>query len=497
MSKRKKRNAVTLVSLLLVLAALIGLYAWYSTKPAKTDDDTDKTDTAQLNLVTLDTSKVTEIQYKSADANIKLNLEDGVWKSTDDPNRPISQDYVKGLLDKMSSIKANQEVVKVPEDLSEYGLDQPKNEIHLTLKDGSLVSLLIGDEVGSADGYYAMVNDDKTVYMIPISFSFDYKDMDFTAKEQAPSITAENITYLSIDKRDGDDIELTSTNTNTYDNSGSTFNGWRIRKPYEGNYAADSTKLSDVLAKYTSFDFITCVDYSGNDFDKYGLLEPADTIDIKYIEQSPSATPAASKDDSSAGKRTGTEKEYKLIVGDQNDNGDYYVRVDGSAMVYTLDKATVEGMLKVDVFGFMSPYINIPNIQNVDEIKAEIAGKEYTLGIKHSIGKDKDGKETDSAIFSYNGSVVDETSFKNMYQVMVMPRYDAVLKKDVDIKTLKPVMTLSFHIFKDQETSITSSFLPYDDSFYIVDKGTGSYFLVDKRTIDDMAKVISTFTAAK
>jgi hypothetical protein len=495
MAKRKKRNAVTLLSLLIVLAAFIGLYVWYSGRTAVTKDVAE--DTEKTTMATVDTSKVTAIHFICKDTDLNFKLEDGVWKSAAEPDRPIDQDDVDSILKEMSNLQADQTLVKNTDNLAEYGLDDPYNYVQVTLEDGSNVSLSIGDELISSDGYYAMVNDDPTVYVVAISYALDYQDINFTDIEKAPTITATDITDISVDKRDGDDLELKNGNGETMDNSGSMMYTWRILKPYGENYGADSDKVADIQPNYTKFDYLSCVDYKGNDFGSYGLDNPLATIDIKYLEPAPSPTVEASGDDTSTEDTTQTEMEYKIFIGNQNDDGNYYVRVDGSNMVYTLDKSTVETMLTVDVFSLLDPYLNIPNIETVDKVTADIAGKEYTMEISRTTSKDENDKETTTASYSYNGSKVEEEDFKNVYKTMIMPQYDAELTKDVDIAALKPVMTLNFHIFGDSESTLTTNFLPYDDSFYIVDKGSGKYFLVDKRTIDDMATAVSTFKPAE
>jgi hypothetical protein len=491
MAKKKKKNAVTLVSLLLVLVVLIGVYVWYGHRAAQTDDSSD--DTENISLATFDTTEATAVDYTGPNADINLTLEDGVWKSDTQPDRPINQDNVNSILNVMSSIEATKTVVENPEDLSQYGLSEPATVVLVTLQDGSTVKLSVGDELANADGYYAMVNDATTVYVVNTNYSFNYKDLDFTAVEEAPSITAANITYISIDNRDSDDVELKYQESATLDNSGTNTYTWRILKPYGEGYSADSTTISDIQSNYTSFDFLDCVDYTGENMSSYGLDNPSAIIDIGYYEESAAPTSEASDGTSTEAETIRTDKEYKLYIGNKSDDGDYYVKSDDSDMVYTLSSSTVETMLNVDVFSLLNPYVNIPNIDTVDKVTADIAGKEYTMAITRTTSKDEDGNETTEAAYSYNGSTAEETTFKSVYQKLISPTYDAQLKDEVDTSALDAVVTISFHITGDNEGTVKTIFYPYNKSFYIVDKGTGIYFLTDKRTVDEMVTAISTF----
>ncbi|MDD3173410.1 MAG: DUF4340 domain-containing protein, partial [Herbinix sp.] len=356
MTKRKKRNAVTLVSLLLALIALIGVYIWYSNKSAA-EDSTEGPES--IPVATLDTTKVTALHYIGDDVDINFVLEDGVWKSKEELNRPINQDNITSMLSTISEITAYQKVVETPDNLADFGLDNPSSYIQATLEDGSTVTLSLGAEAVTGDGNYALVNDDTAVYLVKSTYKagLSFTNLDMTKVEAAPEITAENITYLNIDSRDGEDVELKYNDVAVNDNSGSNMYNWQILKPYGGGFSADTDKVAQLQANYTKFDFLGCVDYKGDDLSKYGLEDPAATIDIGYYETYTQATPtpASTNTDTTDTSDTTAEtmkinKEYKIFIGDKDENGDYYVRSDGSNAVYTLSSDTVDTMLQVEVF---------------------------------------------------------------------------------------------------------------------------------------------------
>jgi hypothetical protein len=161
-------------------------------------------------LATVDTAKVTAIHYTGEDVDINLTLEDGVWESLEEPDRPINQEKVTSMLDTISDITADQKVVEAPDNLEDFGLKVPSSYVQVTMKDGSTVTLQLGNKAVTGDGYYALVNDDTTVYLVAATYGtgLTFTNSDLTKIEAAPEITAENITYLSIDNRDGEDIEL-------------------------------------------------------------------------------------------------------------------------------------------------------------------------------------------------------------------------------------------------------------------------------------------------
>lgn len=497
MAKRKRRNAITLVSLLLALVVLIVVYIWYTNRPVKSTTEETK---STIDLATIDTAKLSTLHYVKDDADIVLELKDNEWVSKNEPGRPMNQEYVKAILDAIKDIKADQVVMEKPENLADYGLAEPVATLEATTTDGTTVTIKIGDKAGESGGYYGMVNTDGIVYLMPIELgtALQYNNTQMTAVEVSPVITAANITQINITNRNGEDYELKYTDGGGLDASGNNSYPWQILKPYGGGISADTSKVQEIQSNYTSFKYISCVDYKGDDLSKYGLDNPVATIDLGYFETS---TVALDKPvtDPQTGKQTSeqtinTDKEYKVFIGNKDADGNYYIREDGSNAVYTIDASTIDKMLKIDSFSLMNPYICLPNINMVDKIVYDINGTKYTMDIKHTTQKNADGKDETVATYYFNGNKVEEEAFKTLYQAMISAQYDAEVKGDVPAAGATPYMTLSFHLFGDNESTITASFLPFNDSFYLVQKDGATRFVADKRKIDAIAAAISSFT---
>lgn len=500
MAKRKKRNAITLVSLLLALAALIGFYYWYSHRPVK-DNQQEATNT--IALATIDTTQISSMHYVMSDADLTLILQNGTWISKDEPGRPITQGNVTDMLRVIKDIKADRIINDKPDNLADFGLAQPKEELDVTLNDGTVTTIKIGDVAGASLGYYGMVNNDGKVYLLPIEIgtALQYNNTQMTDIQKAPVISETGITSISITNRDGEDFEIKSDASTALDNSGNNLFNWMIPKPYGPGYSADYNQIETILPNYTTFNFIKNADYSGKNFAKYGLDNPAATIDIGFTVTTKEALPTPELDPTTG--QTVTEKDintpsdYKFYVGNKDEDGNYYIRVDGNDSVYTLSADTVDKMLKVDPFSLMNHYVCIPNIQTVDKVVLTTAGTTYTMDIKHDIKANADGTQTDNPTYYFNGKEADSSAFTSLYKTMVSPLYEGELKEDVNTDNLTPFLTISFHIFGDNETTVSASFLPYNDNFFIVKKDDGAHFLVDKRVIEDMAKAVSSFTGTK
>lgn len=494
MTKRKRRNAVTLVSLLLVLVALIAFYFWYMNRDTDSTEDQDN----NISLATLDPEQITSLRYKAKDADLTLIKEGELWKSEEQPDRPINQDHVESIINTVKVVNASRIISETTENLQDYGLDNPVAYVCATQKDGVTLTIQIGNRVSTKDGYYAMVNEDGKIYLLPTSYGsgLQYNDIDMTAVDETISFASEDIYYLKVDNRDGEDYEFVYDTNNSFDKTDSLY-PWLIKQPYDEGYTADTSDLMELFGNYTSFDFGTCVDYSGKEFGKYGLEEPSHTIDIGYYETRTEALPTPEVDENTGEEITQKtykdEKSLTLYIGNTDGNGNYYVRKEGSNLVQTMKEDTINKMLQVDVFSVINTFVCLPNIDTVDRISADIEGKSYVMEIKRSKDKDEEGKEITKATYYYNGEEVEEDVFKDVYQEVVSAQYDAEMKKDMGIGQGKPYLTISYQLNDENKTIKTASYFLYDDSFYAVDSGHGIRFLADKRKIDDIAAAIINF----
>jgi hypothetical protein len=499
MSKRKKKNAVTLILLLFALAGLIGFYLWYENREPVSEESTES---ENIQLSTLQTENISSLHYIYEDTDLTFVKEGEIWVSEKDKKRPINQDRIRSMISVIDEISATRIITEKAENLADFGLADPVSYLQATLTDGSKVTLQIGNEVAAGNGYYALVNEDGKVYLLASSYGtgLRFRDADVTATAKDLTIEAANIRHIVVDPRDGEGFELQYVESNELDMSGSTMFPWVIRKPYPEGYTADSSEVSSLQQKFTTFDYIKCVEYAPTDLSKYGLAEPIAEIRLQYVEPRTEKLDKPEKD-----SKTGEEitektyydpKEYKLSVGDLDENDNYYVMIEGESGVYTIDKDAIDNMLEVDVFTLLNKFVAIPNIDMVDKIDINIDGTSYTMNMERTTGKNEEGKEEVNTTYYYNGKEVEEDSFKELYQKLISAKYDAPIKEQPDTAGIKPHLTLTFYLNDDKKTVITSSYLPYDESFYMIQNSEIRYF-ADKRRIDDIIKAVIEFKATE
>lgn len=494
MAKRKKGKSVTLILLLLVLVALIGVYYWYSNRSIEPEDE-NETETIKLVKIE-DTSKLTSLHYRTKDTEMNLVKDGEVWKLENDPDRPVNQDKVSGLIGLISDITAKRLVTEKPDNLADFGLAEPTGYLQGTLSDGTTVTLEIGAMVPTKDGYYANVNKDGKVYLLATNYGsgFKYTITNITAVSEAPSITADSIYHIAIDNREGDDFEIRKDKSLGLGNNGTDVYTWHILKPYKEGYSAETSKISEVQEKYTGLSYEDCVDYNAVDLSPYGLDNPYSTLELGYMDTRTEQLSEPEKDPETGEEITEKTyqdpKDYKLLIGNQDETGNYYYVMEaGTKMVYTMEKDAVDKMLTVDPFSILNTFVNIPNINNVDLIDITVDGKAYQFKLEHRTEKDENGKETVINTIYYNGEQANEKGFKDFYQILVAAQFDAEIKGEVNTE-VAPHLTIRYQLNDPAKTVIGASYLPYDQSFYLIDTNGEVRFFADKRRIDEIVKSI-------
>lgn len=103
----------------------------------------------------------------SGDYELKLvKGDDGVWREESIPAKAIKQESVNMLLSEIDNITTSETVIEAPEDLSQYGLDEPFRTITAELSDGTSVTLCAGAKSDLLSKYYVKTESGESVYMV-------------------------------------------------------------------------------------------------------------------------------------------------------------------------------------------------------------------------------------------------------------------------------------------------------------------------------------------
>ena len=532
MADRKKKNRNTFLLLLIAMVLMIIAYIWLiNSKKNKENVDQSENTNDSVTLSSLDVKSIDGIFLKNENGEMALKqTKDKKWNNEENSSFPVNQTLASNMAEALKEVKAEQTVVEKADDLSQYGLDQPKLQVTVTLKDGTKTNFLLGNEVPITGGYYGTVNGKGTVYIIPASFydTFHKNITDMTAVEKIPDIPSNNVTYLKVESKDNPAFEI-KYDENNYSDYGGT-SKWTILQPYKTPISGDAAEISTLLGNYSGLTFETNVDYKASDLGKYGLDEPYAIISLDYYENESTTDDKTASDkttsDKTAGDETtsdktvgdkttndkttsdkttsdetssdstsGTKKYYslKLLIGSTDESGNYYVKLKDSKAVHTMSKETVEKIIQLDAYNYTNHNINMINLESVDHLDVVIDGTTYTMSVEKTKEKVK-GEEIGATKYYFNGKSVDETKFKELYRLIISPVTEHIIPKDY-VKPEKdtPVITITYYRTTDTGKKVVVNYYPYDESYYRANVNGVEYFLTDLRKINEIVEAIKKF----
>lgn len=493
MKKKTVKFVSAVVALGVVSGAYVGVNSYVSSQEKKESEEED----TSVELTSLSTDDITSVAFTAGQDNVEFDKKDDAWSEKSDADFPVDQDTVNTAVGGIASLSAAQEISDV-EDLSEYDLDSPQNEIKLTTDDGDTV-LQIGMENESTSQYYVKKSDDdKNVYLVDSSAVEPFMGTlyDFAESGTFPSVTSSTITEVKVDKEDG--YELTQDPDNLF---------WNISDG-KTSERADTDKAGTVTSAIGSLSYDSFVDYNCTDDSKYGFDDPYAVITAKYTEEeavegddSEEAEDADSEttDADEASEDTDTEdsdadsedtetktveKEITIYVGDETGD-DRYVKVDDSKEVYTITKDSLTDILDSKASDFYSLSVNYLSVNSLDSLEVKSSDGDHTVTVTRETSKDsddEDAEETTTVSYKLDGADLDDTTFTTFYNKLINMTAQQRLTEKYTPEG-DPAYTF---VFKDTDgNETTAEYYEYDTNFYAAVVGDKVY-LVNKMNIRDM-----------
>jgi len=174
-----------LVVALILGALVVGLDKFNIGPTAAANANATATTTASLQpqVFQFDDQKVTAFELHQADKVVRVEKQsDNTWQvaGTGDP---ANRSSFTSLIVRMSQLKATRGLDNPGTDLSQYGLDPPKESAVAQLDDGSRYELVLGTKTPSQSGTYAKKADAADIYIVADQLSTDLERLLADPKE--------------------------------------------------------------------------------------------------------------------------------------------------------------------------------------------------------------------------------------------------------------------------------------------------------------------------
>ncbi|MCD8335889.1 MAG: DUF4340 domain-containing protein [Lachnospiraceae bacterium] len=413
-----KKKSVKLIAGVVVIFVLCGAYFGLKAYNQKTEEAEEEAAAGET-ILEVDTSALTAVSFLIDGEETSFTLQDdGTWQKDDDETFPVDGEALLSPLSELSELKSVRTLTEI-EDVSEYGFDDPQNLITLTDEDGEVTTVTIGDNNDSTGNDYLMLNEDTTtVYTISTDLRSGFSDdiYDYAESEELSALQASAITGILVETASGESYDLyiedavwmvSGVSEDTGSENGDAeadeadaedateadeedtlsveneVTAEELAAGVEAN-ADEADTLTSTLADLEYEDYL---EHNCSDFSTYGLDAPAVTLTITYeeeVESDEDETEAADTEASDAETESEEESETEteervetvertvtFLIGDTDANGDYYVRLEGSAQVHTLSSDIVTTLLGYSAYDLIAEEEEETETETEDATEAE------------------------------------------------------------------------------------------------------------------------------
>lgn len=348
-----KRSVKALILLAVLLLCAGGYYLLK--QQGETAAVTEETGTFDLTAHLAE--DVMGLQWSRDDTDYHFVKENDEWVNANSSAFPVNQAAVQALADDLANLTATRKLENL-NDLSAYGLETPAFTVTATWADGSTTAFAMGDSTPFADGYYLTIGQENTAYTIASSLSAMFSDdmNDLAQLEDIPA--ADTVTRITVGTALDAVYEETSRTVNEnqhwYDAEGRALDG-----------------VDSLVSSAQGIEWASLVEPAAADLSTYNLDEENATVLTLY---------------------NGDEAALTLLFGSTDDSGNYYARLPGSTMVYTVASSSVSTLLTAATESLLSAALVETPYASLAQATFSIGENAYEL-----VPKTADSEETEAA----------------------------------------------------------------------------------------------------
>jgi len=444
----KVKNIIIASAVLVLLVATLIIIQFVKPGVASSNNSTDTQSTKLFDHAETDCKTIT---IKNINNEYVINNVDGTWEIQG--MATVSKDAISTVISDIVNISATK-IADSLENLSDYGLDNPQATVTILLNDGSTSTFLLGNAAPISNTFYLKKDGDNSIYTvysgIESSINTKFEDKRDTSIDM---VATDKITLISLKQEGKKEILLRGVFGDNSTNATSVITGMSMDQPYPG-IQLDPSKTDGLINNISAFTLNEVVEENVSDFSKYGLDKPK--LELMVMDSN--------------------NKALKVTAGNQDENGQYYVRVNDGKTVYKAFKQLVEN-ISINPYDLVNKIVYSVNIDDINDIKIENGGNTYTLKIT---------KQDSGYKYALNDNELDDTKGNALYQAIASMVTDGECANDVSLNT---VMKITYDLKNGTQTVI--EFKEYDDNFYRVYVNGVSYFVSSKDYIKNIVNKLS------
>lgn len=361
----------------------------------------------------------------------------------------IDTKALSSLLSSCSGVDISKKLDAGLDKASDFGLDNPKMSMTLTMKDKTQHKLLVGNNTNFEGEFYAMVDGGEFICTIP-SYEISTIMVDPASLRVLDICTLESteISSLTIEKGGVKEVSV------LYDKDYVPQNEYQqvsflVTYPYNGARAS-LDKLETILPNIVSLSADSIAEEDPADLTKYGLDKPYALI----ITNDKGET-------------------HNIRMGDYGEDGKVYLMYNDFPVVYLAECPFYENVKEAKASDYVDKFICLFNIDAVKKIDISMDKDKHTLEVKKKNDKEYECKK--------DGKLISEDRFKDMYQLVI-----GVLATDFVEETPSGKEKCSVTFEFNDGTKKTFKYYIYDERYSMVEADNGLKCLTLTKNLDTM-----------
>ena len=219
-----------------LLVILLGIFIWTNQNNPATNEVKPK---ALAKMYSVDTGQVTSLEFTNQHGTARMEFVDGRWKMTVPgdftADTPQVDTFIAGILDTIPDRVLTQEEAADP---AEYGVSNPQATLSFGSGTSQLLQLNLGKVNTTGSSYYAQINNDGTVVMLPTvgveSHILGADPNDFRSRH-VMHFNSEKVQKIEIEYPETGDFYTVERRPN----------GWQVTHPFE--YRGRERKIDAVF----------------------------------------------------------------------------------------------------------------------------------------------------------------------------------------------------------------------------------------------------------
>lgn len=400
-------------------------------------------------VLELDTDKVQSLSWEYDARTLAFHKEEDGWQYDDDAEFPVDADKIQEMLSRFAEFGVSF-IIEEPEDLGQYGLDDPVCTITITTEDQTY-DILLGDYSQMDEERYVSIGDGN-VYLVQSDPLDDFDaplsemiDNDETPDvEQADSITFWGAAEYEITYDADSDASYCADDVYFTQQDGETV-------------PLDTEQVDNYLQAISDLDLSNYMTYKATDEDlqTYGLDDPELTVQVDYTEEDDDGNETQnsfvlhlSRDPEEREKaQEEAESDMDAAETDEEETVTAYVRVGESPILYKITQEEYYTLIAATYNDLRHREVLTADFADINQVDVTLEGETYTITTEG---------DADDRTYAYGDEEIDITEFQD---ALTSLSANSFTDEEPD---QKEEISLTVHLDNENYPSVSIALYRYD-----------------------------------